>query len=131
MTEPATPPTLEQLDVRLKAARAARGEAPDGSPDGSGGRFDEPPRNPMGLAFRIGVELVSALAVGTGIGYGLDLWLGTKPWLMVLFFFLGSAAGVLNVWRVVNGMGQSVGLGRMGSEGGDGKDGRGGEHGGR
>ena len=34
----------------------------------------------------------------------LDLWLGTKPWLMVAFFFLGSAAGILNVWRTMEKM---------------------------
>lgn len=63
------------------------------------------PRGPLGLAFRIGVELVAALAVGVGIGYGLDLWLGTKPWLMVVFFFLGAGAGILNVYRAVNALG--------------------------
>jgi ATP synthase protein I len=130
MTEPGTPPTLDELDARLKAARAARGEGADGSK----GVLDEVPRSPMGLAFRIGVELVSALAVGTGIGYGLDLWLGTGPWLMVLFFFLGSAAGVLNVWRAVNGMGLAVGYKPPRSGDGTGRDmddGRGGERGGR
>jgi ATP synthase protein I len=40
------------------------------------------------------------------VGYVLDLWLGTKPWLMVVFFFLGSAAGMLNVFRATASMGQ-------------------------
>lgn len=53
----------------------------------------------MGLAFRIGIEMVAAVAVGAGMGWLLDRWLGTKPWLMVVFFFLGAAAGLLNVYR--------------------------------
>jgi ATP synthase protein I len=40
------------------------------------------------------IELVAGLAIGFGIGYGLDALLGTRPWLMVLFIFLGLAAGV-------------------------------------
>ena len=43
----------------------------------------------MGLGFRIAVELVAGIAVGTLIGYALDGWLGTRPWLMVVFLFLG------------------------------------------
>jgi ATP synthase protein I len=52
---------------------------------------------------------VAALIVGTGIGLLLDRWLGTAPWLMVVFFILGSAAGFLNVLRVTKGMGSTVG----------------------
>lgn len=48
---------------------------------------------------RIGIEMVSAVAVGVGIGWLLDRWLGTKPWLMVLFFFMGAAAGILGAYR--------------------------------
>jgi ATP synthase protein I len=51
----------------------------------------------MGSAFKLGTELVSAVAVGTIIGFILDSWFDTKPWLMIIFFFLGSAAGILNV----------------------------------
>ena len=39
-------------------------------------------------------ELVAGLGIGFGIGYGLDSLFGTLPWLMVLFTFLGLAAGV-------------------------------------
>jgi ATP synthase protein I len=48
---------------------------------------------------RIGIEMVSAVAVGVGIGWLLDAWLGTKPWLMVVFFFMGAAAGILGAYR--------------------------------
>ena len=51
----------------------------------------------MGNAFKLGTELVAAVGVGTIIGFILDSWFGTKPWLIIIFFFLGSAAGMLNV----------------------------------
>ena len=51
----------------------------------------------MGTAFKLGTELVSAVLVGTIIGFILDTWFDTKPWLIILFFFFGSAAGILNV----------------------------------
>jgi len=58
----------------------------------------------MGSAFKLGTELVSAVAVGTIIGFILDSWFGTKPWLIIIFFFLGTAAGILNVIRTANRM---------------------------
>ena len=58
----------------------------------------------LGSAFKLGTELVSAVAVGTIIGFILDNWFGTKPWLMIIFFFLGAAAGMLNVIRAANKM---------------------------
>ena len=51
----------------------------------------------MGSAFKLGTELVSAVAVGTIIGFILDNWFDTKPWLTIVFFFLGATAGILNV----------------------------------
>ena len=62
------------------------------------------PKEGLGAAMRIGVELVAALGVGAAIGWGLDRWLGTAPWLMVVFFVLGAAAGVMNVYRYMGGM---------------------------
>ena len=58
----------------------------------------------MGSAFKLGTELVSAVIVGTIIGFILDSWFDTKPWLMIFFFFLGSAAGILNVIKVAKSM---------------------------
>ena len=58
----------------------------------------------MGSAFRLGTELVAAVAVGTIIGFILDNWFDTKPWLIIIFFFLGAAAGMLNVIRAANKM---------------------------
>ena len=58
----------------------------------------------MGNAFKLGTELVAAVAVGTIIGFILDSWFDTKPWLIIIFFFLGAIAGMLNVIRAANKM---------------------------
>ena len=58
----------------------------------------------MGSAFRLGTELVAAVAVGTIIGFILDNWFDTKPWFIIIFFFLGAAAGMLNVIRTASRM---------------------------
>ena len=58
----------------------------------------------MGSAFKLGTELVAAVAVGTIIGFILDSWFDTKPWLIITFFFLGAAAGILNVTRAAKRM---------------------------
>lgn len=51
------------------------------------------------VAWRMVIELVTGLAIGFGIGYGLDRWLGTAPFLMVVFTLLGFAAGVKTMLR--------------------------------
>ena len=86
----------EGFERRLQEARSRRGldktaRTPGGLPPG-----------PWGIGFRAGVELVSALGVGVLIGLGLDRWLGTFPWLFLLFFVLGAAAGVMNIYRLFN-----------------------------
>ena len=58
----------------------------------------------MGSAFKLGTELVAAVGVGTIIGFILDSWFGTKPWLIIIFFFLGAAAGIMNVIKAANRM---------------------------
>ena len=58
----------------------------------------------MGSAFKLGTELGAAVAVGTIIGFILDTLFDTKPWLIIIFFFLGTAAGILNVIRTANKM---------------------------
>ena len=56
-------------------------------------------RSNIGEAFKMSTELVSAVAVGTIIGFILDKWFGTKPWLILTFFFVGVIAGIMNVIR--------------------------------
>jgi ATP synthase protein I len=55
--------------------------------------------NIIGMAFRIGIELVAAIFVATFIGYYLDKWLGTKPIFIIILFIVGVAAGIFNVVR--------------------------------
>lgn len=93
-------PSLEDLDARLRAVQDRVEKRSTAGKSGSGQSMSG-----IGFAFRIGIELVAALAVGVGIGLLLDSWLGTKPWFLVAFFFLGAAAGVLNVWRTISGLG--------------------------
>lgn len=60
----------------------------------------------MGL--RIAVELAAAVVVGAFIGIVLDSWLGTRPWMLIVFFILGTAAGFLNVYRTAKELDQKV-----------------------
>ena len=53
----------------------------------------------LGQAFKLSTELVSAVVVGTIIGFILDKSFGTKPWLILIFFFVGVVAGITNVIR--------------------------------
>jgi len=55
----------------------------------------------IGQLSTVGLSFVFALILGFGGGYLLDGWLGTTPWLTLLGFFLGLAAGILNVYRVM------------------------------
>ena len=58
----------------------------------------------IGTAFKLSTELVSAVAVGTIIGFILDKTFGTKPWLIIIFFFVGVIAGITNVIRSAKNM---------------------------
>jgi ATP synthase protein I len=53
----------------------------------------------LGKALKISTELVAAVFVGTIIGFLLDSWFDTKPLLIICFFFMGTFAGILNVFR--------------------------------
>ena len=53
----------------------------------------------LGKALKISTELVAAEVVGSIIGFLLDDWFDTKPLLTICFFFIGVAAGILNVFR--------------------------------
>ncbi|HTH16796.1 MAG TPA: AtpZ/AtpI family protein [Magnetospirillum sp.] len=105
MAEQEKPPSLEDIESRLRQARGAEDEAKGAGPDRSVASSG------IGLGFRISIEFVAGVAVGVAIGYGLDRWLGTAPIMMVLFLLLGGAAGVLNAYRAAKGLDESVGLG--------------------
>lgn len=104
MAEQEKPPSFDELDARLRAAREREAEQPGRGP----GR-----RPPQGLALgmRLTVEFVAGVAVGVGLGYTLDRFLGSAPWFMVLFLLLGGVAGVFNAYRAARGMDATVGLG--------------------
>ena len=58
----------------------------------------------FGKALKISTELVSAVVVGSTIGFLLDNWFDTKPLLIISFFVIGVAAGILNVFRSAKAM---------------------------
>ena len=60
--------------------------------------------SPIGTAFKLSTELVAAVAVGTIIGFIFDKTFGTKPWLILIFFFVGVVAGITNVIRSAKNM---------------------------
>jgi ATP synthase protein I len=60
----------------------------------------------IGQLSTVGLAFVFALVLGFGAGYWLDERLGTRPWLSLLGFALGLAAGVLNVVRTMQAVGR-------------------------
>ena len=81
----------DQFKTRLKIAKNKIKSKKTSKSEGSS--------SSMGTAFKMSTELVSAVAVGTIIGFILDNWFGTKPWLILIFFFVGVIAGITNVIR--------------------------------
>ena len=75
---------------------------------------DQPSRSalPKGMGAimgRVATELVAGVIVGAFIGWVLDNWLGTSPLFLLVLFFLGAIAGMLNVWRIFTGRGLAAG----------------------
>ncbi len=103
MTEEKKPLSIHGFDERL---RRARGES--GDPKHRTRSADD--ESGKAIAFRIGTELVVAVAVGGGIGYLLDNWLGTGPWLLMVFLLLGNVAGLWNIFRMTNKQGFAAGF---------------------
>jgi ATP synthase protein I len=104
MSEHNTPDDLKSLGRRLNEARRDRRGTAAGD-----GKNDGALNSALGVGFRIGLELVVAVAAGLGLGWLIDKGLGTKPWAMTVFLFVGIAAGMLNVFRYMKGMGLAAG----------------------
>jgi ATP synthase protein I len=109
MSEREPPDRLARFDERLKRARAR--EAGERKADSGNAALQQG----MAGGLRIGVELVVAIVVATGLGWVIDRWLGTSPWLTIVLFFLGVAAGMLNVYRAVTGIKTAVGYRTLGA----------------
>ena len=62
----------------------------------------------LGKALKISTELVAAVLVGATIGFILDNWFGTKPLLTIFLFFIGVAAGILNVFKSAKRMNKNL-----------------------
>ncbi|MCX7381174.1 MAG: AtpZ/AtpI family protein [Alphaproteobacteria bacterium] len=86
------------FEDRLAVARRKQGL--DAPPPGVG-KPAKGGMSAMGIGLRVGVELVSALVVAIAIGWWLDSFFHTRPFLLMLFVLLGGAAGLLNVWRLL------------------------------
>ncbi|MCG8356641.1 MAG: AtpZ/AtpI family protein [Kiloniellales bacterium] len=110
MSEPEGRASLKDLDARLKAARETQAKAKTGK------RSEIVEPRGWGLGFRLSIDMVSGLLAGIGLGLLLDYWLGTGPLFLVLFFFMGAAAGMLNVYRTANRQGLAVGYSKAQNE---------------
>ena len=111
MSEREPPDPLARLGERIDRARAENVRRQPAVVDRSA------LQQGMGFGFRIGIELVVAIGVATGLGWAIDRWLGTRPWGIIVLFFLGVAAGMLNVYRAVSGISTPVGYRRPGKDG--------------
>lgn len=99
MTDKPGPTSLEEIEGRLEKARKAQEEKrPKANASGKS----------MGIAFRISIELVLGVCVGAFVGWQIDQWLGTIPLFLLLFFLLGFAAGLRNVFRAADQMKTTV-----------------------
>jgi ATP synthase protein I len=104
--------SLRELGRRIDAAQDARGSA---APSGDAAANAQASGSALAMAWRVGIELMVAILVATGLGWAFDHWLGTRPWGMIVMFFLGVAAGMVSVWRAVAGMGGAVGFRQPGA----------------
>ncbi len=87
---------FHDLEERLSAAKKTLTEkdGPERAKNVSSGG--------LSLGIHISVDLISGVAVGTGLGIFLDFLLGTDPVLMTIFLLMGGAAGMLNAWHTAH-----------------------------
>ena len=81
--------SLKEISARLKIAKK---KINDNKRENNQSRSSV-----VGNAFKISTELVSTVVVASIIGFILDSWFDTKPWLIIVFFVIGITAGIMNV----------------------------------
>ncbi|MDC6465591.1 AtpZ/AtpI family protein [Pelagibacteraceae bacterium] len=91
---------LKEIGTRLKIAKK-KIEKLDQKNNGSNAAS-------LGKALKISTELVASVVVGSTIGFILDSWFDTKPLLTICFFFMGVAAGILNVFKSAKRMNKNL-----------------------
>lgn len=90
-------PALDKLKRQIQDAKKAAHPKP---------LQEDTSQNLAGKFFNVGVELVAGVLVGAGLGIFIDWLFGTSPWGLISLFILGSAAGMLNVYRALIGQGK-------------------------
>ena len=98
---------FQDLGDRIERARRGRAaKTPRPPADG------QAPQQLIGLGLRVGLELVVALVLSVALGWAIDSWLGTRPWVTIALAVLGFAAGLVNVYRTLTGLGMAMGYRR-------------------
>ncbi len=90
---------LDKLDARLQELRDHK------DPDAAARRD----RSALSQGVKIASELVASILVGSIIGWQLDKWLSTAPVLLIIFFLLGTAAGLRSVMRSAEALSRTTG----------------------
>lgn len=85
---------LDALKAELGSAQA-RDEAEQKGKPGAGENASA-----LGAGMRAASELVAGILVGTGLGFMLDRYFGTKPWFLIILMMMGMAAGFRNIYRL-------------------------------
>ena len=83
---------IDELDARLKAARGTAEKPSQGS--GMSQRQTN-------VAYRVLVDMIAGLLVGGFLGYWLDRWWGSQPYMLVAMTAFGFAGGMNNAWRAI------------------------------
>ena len=101
MAERETPRDIQDIDARLERMKSGRvvRDQHSGPVKSSFG----------GDAARYALEFVAAVGIGFALGWALDGWLGTRPWLMIVIGIMGFIAGVVNVYRAAETKPASIG----------------------
>lgn len=112
MVQEGAPPPFDEFDAKLRELRERRDA--EGT-EAKGGRRGRAP-SPLSIGFQAGIEILVGVVGGVAIGYGLDAWFGTRPVFLVVFFFLGSGAGLSNACRYLSKVARTTGEDPAGRE---------------